>query len=95
MSTQPHIAVVTDCVTKEDSSVNYVWGKGEFTCNSEIKPGTKLYAAPVVPASLVADFQEFLYRAASQVQFEHAAWAHERGAALMEQLKQLAGNNKE
>ena len=90
MSTQPHIAVVTDCVTKEDGSGIYVWGKGEFSCTEELKPGTKLYTAPVVPTTLVADFREFMYRAASQVPFEHAAWANERGEALLKQLQQLS-----
>lgn len=37
--------------------------------------------------SLAADFAEYLYRTAAQVPFEHAAWASERGAALLEALK--------
>jgi hypothetical protein len=44
---------------------------------------------PAIPPNLIADFQEFLYRAASQVPFEHANWANERGTALMAQLKQF------
>jgi hypothetical protein len=40
---------------------------------------------------LAADFSEFLYRVASQVPFEHATWANERGAALLEHIKRLTG----
>jgi hypothetical protein len=43
--------------------------------------------------TIVSDFQEFLYRVASQVPFEQAPWANERGAALMAQLKQLAAGS--
>ena len=36
---------------------------------------------------LIADFAEYLYRTASQVPFEHATWARERGQALLNALK--------
>lgn len=38
-------------------------------------------------AALAADFAEYLYRVASQVPLEHAAWAQARGAALLAALK--------
>lgn len=39
---------------------------------------------------LTLAFHEYLYRVSSQVPFEHAQWAQERGSALLEQLKVLA-----
>jgi len=39
--------------------------------------------------ALAAAFQEYLYRVASQVPFEHAGWANERGAALLAALRDL------
>lgn len=36
---------------------------------------------------LATDFQEYLYRVSSQVPFEHAQWAKERGDALLAELK--------
>ena len=39
--------------------------------------------------TLAADLQEFIYRCASQVPFEHAAWANERGSALLAAVKLL------
>jgi len=37
--------------------------------------------------ALAADFGEYLYRTASQVPMEHAEWAQQRGAALLDALK--------
>lgn len=37
--------------------------------------------------SLAADLQEYMYRVSSQVPFEHAQWASERGAALLAALR--------
>lgn len=46
-------------------------------------------AAPGEPSNLASVFQEFIYRVVSQVPFEHAAWANERAAALMQEIKRL------
>jgi hypothetical protein len=43
-----------------------------------------------VIAAIATDLQEYLYRVSSQVPFEHAQWANERGAALLGQIKNLA-----
>ena len=37
--------------------------------------------------ALATDLREFIYRCASQVPFEHAQWANERGEALLFELK--------
>ena len=37
--------------------------------------------------ALAVDFREYLYRVSSQVPFEHAQWAHERGEALLAALR--------
>lgn len=37
--------------------------------------------------ALAADFQEYLYRIAAQVPFDHAEWAQQRGAALLAALR--------
>lgn len=37
--------------------------------------------------ALAADFSEYLYRVQSQVPFDHAEWARQRGEALLAALK--------
>jgi len=45
-------------------------------------------------SSLASDFSEFLYRVASQVPFEHASWAQERGGALLAAIKRLTASRQ-
>ena len=45
-----------------------------------------------VSSALIADFQEFIYRTVSQVPFEHAEWANQKGQALMAALKSVSND---
>lgn len=69
----------------------YIDGQDLFTADQ-----LRAYAAEAVRVerarieALAADFQEYLYRTASQVPFEHSGWAAERGSALLAALKGTA-----
>jgi hypothetical protein len=54
----------------------------------------KLTAEREMRLAIATDLQEYLYRVASQVPFEHAEWARERGEALLAALRSNVGGNR-
>ena len=53
------------------------------------QPDASVQPAQGEQSDLASAFQEFVYRVVSQVPFGHAAWANERAAALMQEIKRL------
>lgn len=90
---------MTDTLPPPSNAMEMVWrlvrsgSQFEIARVSDVEEAIRAYAAAAVQAererrmALAEDLHEYLHRVSSQVPMEHAAWAQERGAALLAALR--------